>query len=84
MKVGLGGGATTKLASSPDPLALVVDGASVYWTEYNAGTVMKVAVGGGTPTVVASGQLGPNGLTADATSLYWTDDLGGMVMKLAK
>jgi hypothetical protein len=37
------------------------------------GSVMKVPIGGGTPTVLASGQTGAASIAVDATSVYWTD-----------
>jgi hypothetical protein len=46
--------------------------------------VSKVPIGGGTPTVLATGQSGVNVLTADATSLYWTEAALGTIVKLAK
>ena len=50
---------------------------------------MKVGLGGGTPTTLASGQSSPSAITLDATTVYWTNDarLGaddGAVMKVAK
>jgi hypothetical protein len=58
-----------------------VDGASVYWTDYDSGTVMKVPRAGGALTQIAAGQLGPHGIAVNATSVYWTDMGSGTVMK---
>ena len=35
------------------------------------GTVMKVPIGGGTPTPIAAGQIGPRLIAVDSTSVYW-------------
>ena len=71
--------------SPPDraePAGIAVDATSVYWTNATSGTVMKVPLGGGTPTTLASGQNGPIGIAVDATSVYWVDQVsGGAVMK---
>ncbi len=57
------------------PWDLVVDGASLYFTNGSGGTVMKCATSGcGTaPTTLASGQVAPERITFDATYVYWTD-----------
>ena len=49
---------------------------------------MKVPLGGGTPTTLASGQFDPVGIAVDATSVYWvnsgsnTGSADGTVMKV--
>jgi hypothetical protein len=60
-----------------------VDATSVYWTN-EGGAVMKVALDGGTPVTLASGQRVPNAIAVDATGVYWTNyDAGvGAVMKV--
>ena len=65
------------------PNYIAVDTASVYWTTID--TVMKVALGGGAPSPVASGQFGPAGIAVDAASVYWANSTypGGTVVKVA-
>ena len=43
---------------------------------------MKVAIDGGAPTILASGQSSPTRIAVDATSVYWTNSVNGMVMKV--
>jgi hypothetical protein len=59
-----------------------VDATSVYWTNGVAnGTVMKAPIGGGTPTILVSGQNAPEDIVVDATSVYWSTH-DGTIMKL--
>jgi hypothetical protein len=45
----------TTLASGHWPGPIAVDATSVYWANLDDGTVMKVGLGGGTPTTLGSG-----------------------------
>ena len=71
------------LASGQDhPSGIVVWSAAVYWT--NAGTnlgtgaVMKIPVGGGSPTPLAAGQNAPAGIAVDGMSnVYWANSGSG-------
>lgn len=66
--------------------SIAADGASVYWTTSGGngylGTVMKVPLGGGVPTTLASGLTHPSAIAVDASSVYWTDDHDGTVTKV--
>lgn len=85
-KVPIGGGTPIVLAQAGHPEDIVVDATSVYWA--TSGGVMKVALNGGTPIVVAGGS--PVAIAVDGTSVYWADcdwsgGFGtGAVMKAAK
>jgi hypothetical protein len=97
-RVGQDGGAPVTLASTPssdlDATALAVDGSYVYWVNSwaslaNAGTIMRVPIGGGTVETIATSQQSPVGIAVDATSVYWINQgtqktvyTDGTVMKL--
>ena len=55
----------------------------MYWTGFNDGTINKVALVGGAPVQLASGQGLPSAIAVDATAAYWTNSGSGTVMKVA-
>jgi hypothetical protein len=72
MKVPLGGGAPTLIATSTFPWSLAVDATSVYWL---GNGVMKAPKGGGTAIALtdSNGPILPTGsIAVDATGVYWS------------
>jgi hypothetical protein len=100
MKAPIGGGTPITLASAGQQISggsITVDANNVYWTisvyalengttVCTVGTVAAVPIGGGTPTLLASGQNGPDAIAVDGTDLYWVNvgstGNDGSVMKL--
>jgi hypothetical protein len=60
--------------------AIAVDATSVYWTDKGYGTVMKVALTGGTAVTLASGQNEPAGIAAASGAVYWANQGSGTIM----
>jgi hypothetical protein len=80
-------GKVTVLAEHQAPWGIAVDGTSVYWTNMNLGTVMKVPIDGGDVVTLASGQQQPSEIVVDETSVYWINEadigsMNGAVMKV--
>jgi hypothetical protein len=73
MKVPLGGGSITTLASGHPAWAVTVDATSVYWATGSEGSVLKVPLAGGPIITLASGQSDTAAVAVDATSVYWTN-----------
>jgi hypothetical protein len=83
--VGCGGGATTIATNQDDPLSVAVDDSGVYWTNGNAGTVMRCPLSGCvTPTQIAQTE-GAFAIALDAVSVYFTNStIRGEVLRVAK
>jgi hypothetical protein len=62
------------------PWGIASDATSIYWTDSGLGRVMKVALGGGKPTTIASRQNSPMAIAVDDNNVYWTTQ-SGTVMK---
>ncbi len=87
-----GGSPKSLAAGLVNPAGIALDSTSVYWVNAGVcnvdggiscqdGTVMKMPLGGGEPTTIASGQGKPVGIVVDSTSVYWTNEASGTVMK---
>jgi hypothetical protein len=55
---------------------LLADATRVYWSDGNS-QVLAVSATGGSPTVLASGQVHPLGLALDGQNLYWVNHGSG-------
>ncbi len=95
MKIAVGGGEPTTLASGQGaPCGIAVDAESVYWTNVVTcggdagetsscdGALMKIPLGGGTPTTLASGLHTPCSLGLDADDVYWSATESHAVLKV--
>ena len=67
------GGSPEVLASGlSNPTSIMIDGDSVYWTNYvDPGTINMMPKSGGAVSVIAAGQVNPTSLAADSAYLYW-------------
>jgi hypothetical protein len=87
-KAGCGGAPTALASGGVQPVALAVDGSSVYWTD--SSSVLKCAVSGcgGAPSFVADYRSSPGAIAVDATRVYWaegaTSGFGGTIVSAAK
>jgi hypothetical protein len=81
--VPIAGGPTTVLVPNMSADAITVDGTSVYWVSILSATVSKAPLAGGTPTVLATGQMSLASVVAvDGQAVYWIAN--GQVLKAAK
>jgi hypothetical protein len=65
-------------------LGLAVDATDIYWASSD-GTVSKVGLNGGVPSILASGQAAPWNVAIDLKSVYWTNDVdSGTIVRVEK
>ena len=81
MKVGKAGGDAVVLAADY-PESLAVDPVNVYFVNPGNSRIMKIAIGGGQPVVLAEQQNAPKSIVIDATCMYWATNTA--IRKLAK
>jgi hypothetical protein len=70
----IGGRCLTTLATGQSPSDIAVDKTTIYWTDSASASIKQLALGGGTPTTLASGQDAPCGITVDTTNVYWVSN----------
>jgi hypothetical protein len=70
-------------AASCGPLRLVTTGGILYWTDTQKGTVNSMPVGGGTPTVIATGQMAPTHVQVVGGNIFWLNSGEKKIMKSA-
>ncbi|MET0389563.1 MAG: hypothetical protein ABW321_26555 [Polyangiales bacterium] len=86
-KVAQAGGDVVELTSfniKNGSLEMVCDGAFVYWSNYDDGTVWKVPVDGGTVSLIASNVVQVWKLAQDETNIYWVSGPGNEVHDVMK
>ena len=66
----------TPLASEGFGGDLAIDTSSIYWTDYFAGTLKKIPLGGGQATTLATGLRNPRDIVLDGASLYFAEATG--------
>lgn len=65
--------------------SIAVDGENVYWGSFDVGTVMKRALAGGDPVLLAKDQYqGVLQIAVDSIHVYWTSRKYGRVMRVSK
>lgn len=66
--------------NEPGAWAIALDGTNVYWTinMSTGGSVKKCAIAGcnNNPTILASGQSGPNAIAVNGDDVFWTNSTG--------
>lgn len=72
-RVTLDGSSVEVVAPSAGVGHLALDATHVYWTSESDGSVRRVPLAGGTPEVLASGQLDPQHLTLDGDQVYFAN-----------
>lgn len=62
---------TIVVADMKEPWSLALDATSLYWSDFQVGTIGSAPLAGGPATVLWSANGSANQLALDATSLYW-------------
>jgi hypothetical protein len=79
MRVPIGGGTITTIATAQAaPVAILVSGSTVYWSQYGItapGLIMSAPVAGGTVTPIAAGLNDPAAIAIWGNTLYWTNEI---------
>jgi hypothetical protein len=79
-KIGIGDHAMTVVSPQSGLLGLATDGISIFASNFNNGSVNKIAISSGAATTLATGFSSPRGLVTDGTYVY-VCDWGHFVIK---
>jgi hypothetical protein len=83
-RVARSGGPLMTLSSRADaPTAMAVDDTNVYWAA-QSGALMRMAIGGGTPSLVARCQKGCTRPAVNAHHVYWGDPYAGSILSVSR
>jgi hypothetical protein len=73
LRVSVNGGAVSSLGDG-EPSAYAITDSYIFFTEYSNGRVMRMPLGGGSATVLASNTDSAANLVVDANYVYWITD----------
>jgi hypothetical protein len=60
-------------ATNDGPFDIASDGINVYFVTYDGGQVLSEPIGGGTQSILATGEIHPRAIALDAVNVYWVD-----------
>jgi len=85
VRVPKNGDTASVLATSGGLSGVAIGSDGVYWTDSKEGTVNRVALEGGQPETLASGQSQIQGVLVDSQGVYWaTWVTNGEILKLPR
>jgi hypothetical protein len=74
VQVSTAGGTPTTFVEPAQPMAMLLHGGFLYYSDFTTNRVQRVPVAGGSPTPVSpAANLQPNGIATDGTTLFWID-----------
>ena len=72
------------LAKAQNPFEMVVDKTSLFWTNIETGTLVRLTLANGQSKVIVKDMDSPRGLASDGTLLFWVNEGDGKVMVAKK
>ncbi len=74
-KVPLAGGTSTDVVTGTEAFYIASDGTNIYWSDFDmqGGAFVMAPVGGGTPTVLATGLSNPGDIAIEGSNVYFAN-----------